>query len=286
MKEFRGKVAVITGAGRGIGRGIALRCAKEGMRIVLAGIGLESLTKTCSDLESMGAETMIVQTDVSKVVDVENLAEKTVEHFGEIHLLVNNAGVAHVGSVWGSSLDDWEWVIGVNLWGVVYGVRTFIPIMMKQESECHIVNVSSMSGVLPGKPDLSSYSVSKHGVVALSESLYYELGKFAPHIKVSVYIPGWVNTEFYGCERNRPDRFKGNATSSPLTDEQEEATKSLFEAGLPIEEAADLVFEGIRADILYIGFRGFDSLHDGWFMKTTRQRAENMIGEINPVLPS
>ena len=127
MKDYRDKVAVITGAGRGIGRGIALRCAKEGMKVVLAGFGMESLTRTAADLDALGAETLIVQTDVSQVEQVENLAAATVEAFGHVDLLVNNAGVAQPGKSLEITLDDWNWVMGVNFYGVLYCLRAFVP---------------------------------------------------------------------------------------------------------------------------------------------------------------
>lgn len=285
MKDFRGKVAVITGAGRGIGRGIALRCAREGMKVVLAGIGMESLSKTNADLKSLAAETLIVQTDVSEVGSVENLAKRATEHFGEVHLLVNNAGVEHYETVWESSLDDLEWVIGVNLWGVIYGVRAFIPIMMKQNSQCHIINVSSISGVIAGRGRMSSYSVAKQGVVGLSEALYYELAQYAPHIKVSVFISGIVNTDIHGCERSRPERFKSGATPWHITAEEAAAWKANLADGLTIEESANLVFEGIRADKLYVGIRGFGHQLDGWILKMIKTRTEDVLNERNPALP-
>ena len=133
MRDFEGKVAVITGAGRGIGRGIALHCAHAGMKVVLAGIRMEPLVKTATDLKALGAETLVVQTDVSLLDAVENLAEETYKAFGAVHLLVNNAGVSAPGTVWESGIDDWNWVMGVNFYGVLYGVRTFIPRMMEQK---------------------------------------------------------------------------------------------------------------------------------------------------------
>lgn len=257
MRDFEDKVAVITGAGRGIGRGIALRCAAEGMRVVLAGIGLDSLTSTEADLKKLGAVTKIVQTDVRKVDEIENLAEITLSTFGEAHLLVNNAGVGVYHSVWENSLADWEWVMGVNFWGVLYGIQAFVPIMMKQSAQCHIVNVSSLNGVYPGQPALGSYSASKHAVVSLTESLYYELSETAPHIAVSVYIPGGVDTDIPDAERNRPDELKNE---HDVSNEQRERTKALrnhLAAGKTIEEAADILFKGLRENKLYIGVQGY-----------------------------
>ena len=147
--EMKGKVAVITGAGRGIGRAIALRCAREGMHVVLAGIGLESLSETERDLQALGAQTLIVQTDVSKLSDVENLADQAFAAFDTVDLLVNNAGVAAPGSVLESTFDDWKWVIGVNFYGVLHGVKLFAPRLIEQATPSRIVNVSSVAGIIP-----------------------------------------------------------------------------------------------------------------------------------------
>lgn len=281
MKDFNGKVAVITGAGRGIGRGIALRCAQEGMKIVLAGYGMESLTKTDADLKALGAETLIVQTDVSREDAVENLAEQSFQAFGAVHLLVNNAGVASPGSVLDSSINDWRWVMEVNFYGVLYGVRAFIPRMKAQQAEAHIVNVSSLSGILPGG---GSYGVSKHGVVVLSESLYYELARMAANIHVSVYCPGWVSTEFDTVARSRPERFKDPTPSYTPTPEERAGWRDALAGGLSIEESANIVFEGIQENRLYIGPKAFMKDEPG-LADYVRQRTENILNEQNPELP-
>ena len=288
MKDFKGKVAVITGAGRGIGRGIALHCAQEGMKVVLAGIRTEPLAKTAADLQALGAETLIVQTDVSVLAAVENLAAKSYDAFGAVHLLVNNAGVGAPGTIWESSMDDWNWVMGVNFYGVLYGVRTFIPRMMAQDGVGHIVNVSSLSGLVPGRG--GSYGVSKHAVVVLSESLYHELAEKAPHIKVSVYCPGYVNTELDTidtADRPRPDRFNKHATRR--TDEQRAELREAFDKGFTIAESAQTLFEGVLSDKLYIGPRAFHSqisnLPDfGELDEMILDRANNILNERNPDL--
>ena len=156
MKEFKGKVAVITGAASGIGRGLAERCAQEGMKVVLAGINENTLRLAEKEIKSSGATTLVVPTDVSKAGDVEALAHKTLDTFGAVHLLFNNAGVAGGSTAWGSTLADWEWTLGVNLWGVIYGIHFFVPIMLKQNTECHIVNTSSAQGLIIGR-DPSPY---------------------------------------------------------------------------------------------------------------------------------
>lgn len=278
MKSFEGKVAVITGAGRGIGRGIALRCAIEGMKVVLAGIGMESLSKTNADLQAMGAETLVVQTDVSLLEDVETLAEKSFETFGAVDLLINNAGVAVVKSVLESTMDDWNWVMGVNFYGVLYGVRAFLPSMMKQGTPCHVVNVSSRAGLTPGG---GSYSISKHAVIVLTESLYFECATDAPQVAFSVYCPGTVNSEMYRVDQSRSERFKEN--ESVLTEDIRAAWKDFFEkSGMPIEEAVDVLFNGIQNNQLYIGPKAFPETRFGNLAEILRTRTKNMINEQNP----
>jgi NAD(P)-dependent dehydrogenase (short-subunit alcohol dehydrogenase family) len=213
MQQFHDKVAVITGAGRGIGRGIARRCAREGMKVVLAGIGHESLARTEAELRNEGVTVLCVQTDVTKAADVNRLAEKTLDAFGAVHLLVNNAGAGAGTTIWESTLADWAWTLGVNLWGVIYGVKVFTPIMVAQETECHIVNVASAAGLSAG-PGLGIYKVAKHGVVSLSETLYYELAQRGTQVGVSVLCPGYVKTDIMTGERNRPAELQNDAIVS------------------------------------------------------------------------
>ena len=176
MREFKDKVAVITGAASGLGRAMADRCVQEGMKVVLADVEVEELAKTEASMKASGATVLALRTDVSQASDMEALAQKTLEAFGAVHLLCNNAGVGTDAAIWKSTIADWEWVIGVNLWGVIHGVRIFVPIMLKQDTESHIVNTASMAGLISG-PGLGAYKVTKHAVVALSETLYHELAE-------------------------------------------------------------------------------------------------------------
>ncbi|MHB8105016.1 MAG: SDR family NAD(P)-dependent oxidoreductase, partial [Dehalococcoidales bacterium] len=172
MKQFKNKVAVVTGGASGIGWGIAERCASEGMKVVIADIEESALQQAEKTLKAGGADVLVVRTDVSKIVDVETLAQKTIDAFGGVHLLFNNAGVNTDISlrkpVWENTIADWEWMIGVNLWGVIYGINVFMPIMLRQKTACHIVNTSSMAGLL-AEPQLVIYAVTKSGILAVSE---------------------------------------------------------------------------------------------------------------------
>ena len=254
MKEFRDKVAVITGAASGIGYAIAERCAQEGMKVVLAGINQQNLLQAEERLKPFGATTLCVQADVSRLGDIEALADKTLEAFGAVHLLVNNAGVSAGGSIWESTLADWQWVIGVNMWGVIYGLRVFVPIMLAQDTECHIVNTSSIVGLLPFFPS-APYQVTKHAIVALTENLYHTLAQQDAKVGVSVLCPAWVKTRILDSERNRPPDLQNEPDHEPVSPELE-ATLASFrqavETGMSPQEVADCVFRSIADEQLYI----------------------------------
>jgi NADP-dependent 3-hydroxy acid dehydrogenase YdfG len=261
MKEFKDKVAVITGAASGIGRGIARRAAKEGMRVVLADIERDALNQAEEELRSSGTEVISVVMDVSKSEQIEKLAQKTIDMFGEVHLLCNNAGVAAPGPLWECVLSDYNWVIGVNLLGVIHGIRTFIPIMLKQNNECHIVNTSSMAGLLAGDPGNGIYSITKQGVVALSESLRAIFSQAKTKIGVSVLCPGIVNTRITDSERNRPAEFCGPdyipcferiIKNHPELEKIVRESPKVWEKGTSPDQSGDIVFEAIKNDIFYI----------------------------------
>ena len=234
MKDFKGTVAVITGAASGIGRGIANRAVKEGMKVVLADIEAEALFRTEKELKASGTTILPILTDVSKAEDVANLAQKTIEEFGEVHLLFNNAGTAPYGITWECSLSDWKWIMDVNLWGVIHGVRTFIPLMLKQDNECHIVNTASLSGLMANEIGQGMYIVTKYGVVGLTEIIAKELSLLKSKIKVHALCPGMVKTKIIDCERNRPAEFCNDITEKidhPELEQVWEAMYGLAEAG-------------------------------------------------------
>ena len=230
MEDVAGKVAVITGAAGGIGRGMAEAFAAAGMKVVLSDVEEPALTETTKALRSQGADVHAVVTDVSKPDQVQALAEESVERFGAVDVLCNNAGIGvPSASSWETSLDDWKWTIEVNLMGVIHGVRSFVPIMLEQGSESHIVNTASMAGLIAGG-DIASYAVTKFGVVALSEHLYLELEGAGAKTKVSVLCPGFVATNIMDSERNRPADLQD---ASPVsTDPQAEAFFDWFRGQL------------------------------------------------------
>ena len=277
MKEFKGKVAVVTGAASGIGRAIAERLAAEGMTLVLADIEEQALAKAEGELKAKGATALAVPTDVSKAGDVEALAKKTLDAFGAVHVVCNNAGVAPPGGpMCERTVADWQWVLGANLWGVIHGIRTFIPIMRAQDTEGHIVNTASMAG-LASAPWMGIYNVTKHAVVTLSETLYQELALMGVKVKISVLCPAWVDTRLMDGDRNRPAELQnpaqeaGGAQPDPIR----EVVRQLLATGLSPERVAEDVFKAIRDEKLYI-------LTHPEFKEAIRTRMENILEERNP----
>ena len=255
MQEFQGKVAVITGAASGIGRALADRAARDKMRLVLADIEDGPLQQAAQTLRSKGAEVLTVVANVSQAADVQNLAQQAFQHFGGVHLLFNNAGVSGETWIWKNSLANWEWILGVNLWGVIHGIHSFVPKMLEQNTECHIVNTSSFSGFL-AFPGSGIYKATKHAVVSISETLALEMKEIGAKIGVSVLCPGGVNTRITEAERNRPPASARAAAEEPGPDESEESHKFwtrvfLTDAVLPIQ-VANQAFQAIRENRFYI----------------------------------
>ncbi len=246
-------VAVITGAASGIGRGMSERFAAEGMVVVLADIEEEPLANLAADLRAKGATVLTVRTDVSIAADVENLAVQTYDVFGAVHILCNNAGVVCSRLLWEHTLADWEWVLGVNLWGVIHGIRVFVPRMLAQETECHIVNTASILGMVRG-PGEGIYKVSKHGVVALSETLADELAQKGSPIQVHVLCPGWVRTGILDSARNRPGTLQNPEleTQHQQTIGDSRNVRAEMEAGMSPAEVAGYVYNAIQNGTFYI----------------------------------
>jgi NAD(P)-dependent dehydrogenase (short-subunit alcohol dehydrogenase family) len=278
MREFKGKVAVITGAASGIGRAIAERCVSEGMKVVLADIDEASLNRAESELKTADGTVLVVRTDVSKRSDVERLARQALDAFGQVHFLFNNAGVAAGGAPWEATWNDWEWVIGVNLWGVIQGVKVFTPLMIAQNTECHIINTSSMAGLTVGSTS-APYAVTKHAVVALSESLYLTLQQRKSLVKVSVLCPGLVRTDIGNAERHRPAELRNEPVE--MTPEMQAglaAFRAAMEAGIPPLQVADVVFDAIQKDQFYI------LTHPEW-TELIQLRTDKLLRMENPQSP-
>lgn len=257
------RVAVITGAASGIGKGMAERFAAEGMVVVIADIEEEPLIRLEAKLKSNGTTVLAVKTDVSNASDVENLAAKTIDSFGCVHILCNNAGVVCSRPIWEHTIADWEWVLGVNLWGVIHGMCAFVPRMLAQETKCHIVNTASILGLVRG-PGEGIYKVSKHGVVALSETLADELKHIGSQIQVHVLCPGWVQSGILESERNRPntvqnperEKYRQRETVSEIRNVNAE-----MQAGLSPAEVAEHVMDAIEKGDFYIHTH---PEHKGW----------------------
>jgi len=256
MDAVDGKVAVVTGGASGIGRAMATRFAAAGMRVVLADIEKSALDEVVESLNGDGAEAIGVPTDVSDGASVEALRDAAVDHFGTVHVLCNNAGVGNGGLSWEQPVADWEWVLGVNLWGVIHGIRAFMPVLLAQ-GEGHVVNTASMAG-LASPPMMAAYNVTKHGVVTLSETMFGELAMLESPVGVSVLCPGWVNTRIHESGRNRPE---GTDPSGEAEVDEEAAQRAelfrstlegLIHTGLDPAGVADLVLDAIVTRRFYI----------------------------------
>ena len=282
MKNLDGKVAVVTGGASGIGRAVATRFAEAGMRVVLADIQEDALDRTASELAAAGHQVIGVRTDVSVGESVEALAATVMAEFGAVHVLHNNAGVGVGGYLWTHTQRDWEWVLGVNLWGVIHCVRVFVPLMISQGEPAHIVNTASMAGLI-SVPGLGAYNVSKHGVVTLSETLERDLRIAGAPIGVSVLCPGLVMTNIFESHRNRPGDISDEGqdpgllglTAAADGPARADALES-FGTMLTPEQVATAVLEGVVDDHCYI------LTHPEPARSLVRSRADDIIEARHP----
>jgi NAD(P)-dependent dehydrogenase (short-subunit alcohol dehydrogenase family) len=256
MKELKGKTAVLTGAASGFGLELARLAAREGMNVVMADVQADALELASAEVQALGAQVLAHRVDVSKAEQVEALAAATVERFGTPHLVFNNAGVGAGGLLWEHTVKDWEWVLGVNLMGVVHGVRVFTPMMLEAARadpgyEGHIVNTASMAGLL-NAPNMGAYNVSKHAVVSLSETLYQDLRLVTEQITASVLCPYFVPTGIHRSDRNRPvDARQETLTPSQMIS-RAMSEKAVTSGKVTAAEVAAKVLAAVRERQFYI----------------------------------
>jgi NAD(P)-dependent dehydrogenase (short-subunit alcohol dehydrogenase family) len=250
--DYAGRVAVITGAGSGFGREFARVAASRGMKLALADINQTALDETVHELREGGTAVIGVPTDVSSAEAIQALADATMAAFGAVHLLFNNAGVASGGFVWESTPADWQWVMGANVWSVIHGVRIFTPLMLAHGEPAHIVNTASAAGLISA-PNMGIYNLSKHAVVALSETLYHDLQLAEATVGVSVLCPAFVPTGIAHSHRNRPADLANDTPPTPSMLKAQQASVKAVESGrISAAEIAALTFAAIDTGQFYI----------------------------------
>jgi NAD(P)-dependent dehydrogenase (short-subunit alcohol dehydrogenase family) len=278
VDQFENKVAVITGGGSGFGREFALKGAALGMKLVLADVDVKGLAETVEMVRNLGVQALGVPTDVSDAEQVDALARATLDTFGGVHLLFNNAGVGTGGFVWESSANDWAWVFGVNVMGVANGVRAFTPLMLEQNEPAHIVNTASVAGFL-ASPAMGVYNASKHAVVALTETLYHDLAIVGGPVGCSLLCPAFVPTGIAQAERSRPEGLRND---SPLTVSQQMAdrqlTKAVESGRVSAKDVAEMTFDAVREQRFYV-------LTHPKILASVQLRFDDILGLRNPTDP-
>lgn len=254
MTSFQNKIAVITGAAEGIGKCLAARAAAQGMKLVLADLNPAALEKTAAEFAAGGTEVVTMQVDVSNGDQIEALAERAYSAFGAVHVLCNNAGIGVGNTAWETTLKEWEWVLGVNLYGVIHGLRSFIPRMLAGGQEGHIVNTASAAGLLTA-PSMASYNVSKFGVVTLTESLHHDLTLRRSKLRAHVLCPAWVQTRIHDSTRYLPNDGSREAAAKcqdPVVAQIRSAIAKAVETGISPDSVAAQVFDAMANDRFYI----------------------------------
>jgi len=278
MREFAEKVAVITGGGSGIGAALCRLSASLGMKVVIADIDLDAAERVRASL--VGRSAIAARVDVSKAEEVEQLAHLAFGSYGAVHLLCNNAGVVPSGRhrpVWEYPLEDWRWAFDVNLMGVVHGLRSFVPRMLAQRAESHIVNTASVAGLVSGSGS-PVYSASKHAVVRVTEALHASLRERKAAIGVTALCPGLVNTRIYESERNRPTHLQSASGPAAETPELQAVAADLFANGQSAAEVSEQVFDAIREQRLY-------QITTPIYDDAIRERAQALLARRNPDFP-
>ena len=250
MKELKGKVAAVTGAASGLGRSMALAFAAEGMDLALADVDEVNLSSVQDEILAKGVRAITLKVDVSNAQQLEIFRDQTLTRLGGVHVVCNNAGVSPLGAVWENTPADWQWILGVNLWGVIHGVRAFAPHLIKQD-EGHIVNTASVAGLI-SPPGSGAYNVTKHGVVALSESLYHDLRERNSAVGVSVLCPAYVPTGIVDSERNRPKDLPLSTKSEATLAREAMLRKAVTSGKVSADQVAQAVVAAIRDERFYI----------------------------------
>jgi NAD(P)-dependent dehydrogenase (short-subunit alcohol dehydrogenase family) len=274
MDDFAGRVVVVTGAASGIGRGLARHAAGEGMRVVMADVEAPALDDAVAEVRALGADAVGIRTDVSRADEVQALADQTFERFGATHLLCNNAGVFQAGVVWQRTQADWDWVMGVNVWGILHAIRAFVPRMLDQGTDAHIVNTASMAGLISVAYS-GPYVVSKFAAAALTECLAHDLRAQESTIGVSCLVPGLVDTRIADSTRNRPDEPPSEVTAPDHHFVAEVLKEQTSTGGRPPDEVAEIVFDAVRARQFWIPTTdGFEPL--------VRDRYDALLNRLMP----
>jgi NAD(P)-dependent dehydrogenase (short-subunit alcohol dehydrogenase family) len=278
MKALKGKVAAVTGAASGLGRAMALAFAREGMHVAFADLDEAGAVAAAQEARACGVEAFGMRVDVSSAAELERFASRTMTELGGAHLVCNNAGVSPLGAIWESTLADWQWILGVNLWGVIHGVRAFMPRLLAQ-GEGHVVNTASVAGLI-SPPGMGAYNVTKHAVVALSESLYHDLAERNANVGVSVLCPAYVPTGIAECERSRPPALRNaEAAPSPLQQAKQAMLRKAIASGrLSADDIARAVLDAVKRERFYV-------LTHPRIKGAIRARLEDMLEERAPRNP-
>ncbi|WEV43589.1 SDR family NAD(P)-dependent oxidoreductase [Lactobacillus sp. ESL0684] len=254
MKEFKDKVAVITGAAHGFGREFALEAAKRGMKLVLADIDEPALAKTLQDVKEIGAQAISVLTDVTEETEIDNLVNRAMNKYDQINLLINSAGVAIPGPVWELPTRDWEWILHADLMSQVWALKRVIPIMRKQKEHGDILNVASIAGLMTS-PQMPAYYATKFAVVGMSEAVEYDLQVAQANVGLHVFCPAFVQTDLYHTEKHRPEKYTDKSdpyyTSETFKAGQKQAKVDII-TGMALDGVAKLVFKALEDDKFYI----------------------------------
>lgn len=268
------RVAVVTGGASGIGLALATAFAAKGAAVVLADVEADALAAGVESVESAGGRASGMIVDVSDAATVDELAARTAAELGPVDVICNNAGVGVNGPLWQASLADWRWVLDVNLWGVIHGVRAFVPGMVER-GRGHVVNTASLAGLV-SYPEMGVYNVSKHAVVTLSETLWHELKRDETGVGVTVVCPGLVNTRIIEADRNRPDRLRSDADQmTGSSEERRAAARAVYDQAMSPDDLAAVVLDAVESDELYV-------IPDDAYDHRLRQRHEAIQGRLDP----